>query len=85
MANKDRLVIVGAALDKQTGKWTARITIAHTMHPAGLFDIEEKQKPLLSASQPNTSTAEPSRPATWSRRFLLRTNHRIDSRSDPFS
>ncbi len=45
MANKmykDRLVIVGAALDKQTGKWAARLTIAHTMHPAGLFDTEEK-------------------------------------------
>jgi len=45
MANKmykDRLVIVGAAPDKQTGKWTARITIAHTMYPAGSFDTEEK-------------------------------------------
>ncbi len=45
MANKmykDRLVIVGAAPDKQTSKWAARITIAHTMHPAGLFDTEEE-------------------------------------------
>ena len=45
MANKmykDRLVIVGAALDKQTDKWAARITIAHTMHPAGSFDTEEE-------------------------------------------
>jgi hypothetical protein len=45
MANKmfeDRLVIVGAAVDKQTGKWAAKITIARTMHPTGLFDTEEE-------------------------------------------
>jgi hypothetical protein len=49
MANKmykDRLVIVGAAPDKQTGKLTARITIAHTMHPAGSFDTDEEAKTL---------------------------------------
>ena len=40
--DKDRLVIVRAALDEQTGKWTARITIGHTMQPAGSFDTEEK-------------------------------------------
>jgi len=39
---KERLVIVGAAPDKQNGKWTARITIADTMHPAGSFDTEEE-------------------------------------------
>ena len=31
-----------AAPDKQSGKWAARITIAHTMRPAGLFDTEEE-------------------------------------------
>jgi hypothetical protein len=34
--------LLGAAPDKQTGKWAARIIIAHTMHPAGLFDTEEE-------------------------------------------
>jgi hypothetical protein len=39
---KDRLVIAEAILDKETGKWTARVTIAHTMYPAESFDTEEE-------------------------------------------
>ena len=34
--------MLGAAVDKQTGKWATKITIARTMHPTGLFDTEEE-------------------------------------------
>jgi hypothetical protein len=35
-------------VDKQTGKWAAKITIARTMHPTGLFDTEEEAENLCS-------------------------------------
>ena len=45
MANKfykGRLVIAVASLDKKSGKWIARITVAHTMYPAVTFDTEQE-------------------------------------------
>ena len=45
MANKfykGRLVIAAASLDKESGKWIARITVAHTMYPAVTFDTEQE-------------------------------------------
>jgi hypothetical protein len=45
MANKfynGRLVIAAASLDKKSGKWIARITVAHTMYPAVTFDTEQE-------------------------------------------
>ena len=45
MANKlykGRLVIAAANLDNATGKWTPRITIAHTMYPPMSFDTEQE-------------------------------------------
>jgi hypothetical protein len=45
MANqmyKGRLVIAATTLDKETGKWIARITVAHTMYPPLSFDTEQE-------------------------------------------
>ena len=45
MANKmykGRLVIAAATLDKETGKWIARVTVSHTMYPPLSFDTEQE-------------------------------------------
>jgi hypothetical protein len=45
MANKlykGRLVIAAAGLDKERGKWIARVTVAHTMYLPVPFDTEQE-------------------------------------------